>query len=68
MKYYYKTNINRLCIEYCPINMKHQGNIISIGSWLCAGCEYIIDYDDKEKYVICKPIIENQRLKKLNSL
>jgi hypothetical protein len=48
--------------------MKHQGNIISIGSWLCAGCEYIIDYDDKEKYVICKPIIENQRLKKLNSL
>ncbi|MCK9445747.1 hypothetical protein M0Q50_02515 [bacterium] len=75
MKYYYKTTEKNYLIQECPYFCSDILSSISesmgakIGSYSCTKyCNNIIDYNDKEKYVICETIIKQERLKKLKSL
>lgn len=74
MKYYYKYDHFSRCLEDCPNKMLHDNNNIKkIGAWPCEeNCENFInislDNNNNKKYIECKYINNQERLKKLNSI
>jgi hypothetical protein len=74
MKYYFKYDHFSRCLEDCPNKMLHDNNnnIKKIGAWPCEeNCENFINIsldDNNKKYIECKYINNQERLKKLNYL
>lgn len=69
-KYYYKDGhyLTKECKQFYSYELKDY-SCVKIGSYACTNtCINIIDYNIKENYIICKHIIKQERLKKLNSL